>query len=152
MQKLKTIYQIFSSTPDRRQSKTLQTIDERGSIIARNSVFYCHLSPVGRQMTIENSVSNDNWSTFVDSINVFDCRLSGVSSALEKNCIFVLKSILDCKINNKKKLYCTFIYFRQASWKNFLKKLFFFFFKKSQQTTKTWPITSMQIDTDSYSI
>ena len=42
----------------RRQSKTLVTIDERSSKIARNSVFDCHLSPVGRQMTIENSVSN----------------------------------------------------------------------------------------------
>ena len=29
-------------------------------------------------MAIENSVSNYFWSTFVDSINVFDCRLSGV--------------------------------------------------------------------------
>ena len=54
-----------------RQSKTLLTIDERGSNIARNSVFDCHLSPVERQMAIENSVSND-------SVNVFDCRLPGV--------------------------------------------------------------------------
>ena len=27
--------------------------------MARNNVFVCHLSPVGRQMAIENSVSND---------------------------------------------------------------------------------------------
>ena len=47
------------STPGRRQSKTLLTIDERRSKIDRNSVFECHLSPVGRQMAIENSVSND---------------------------------------------------------------------------------------------
>ena len=40
-------------TPDRRQSKKLLTIDERGSEIARNSVFDCFLSPVGRQMAIE---------------------------------------------------------------------------------------------------
>ena len=53
-------------------------IDERGSKIARNSVFDCYLSPVGRQMTIVNSVPNDFWSTFVDSISVFDCRLPGV--------------------------------------------------------------------------
>ena len=46
--------------------------------IARNGVFDCHVSPVGRQMAIENLVSNDFLSTFVDSINVFDCRLSGV--------------------------------------------------------------------------
>ena len=29
-------------------------------------------------MAIKNSVSNDVLSTFVDSINVFDCHLSGV--------------------------------------------------------------------------
>ena len=49
---------IFLFTPGRRQSKSLLTIDERGSKIARNSVFDCHLSPV-RQMAIENSFSND---------------------------------------------------------------------------------------------
>ena len=43
-------------TPDRRQSKT---IDELGSKIAGSSVFDCHLSPVGRQMAIENCVAND---------------------------------------------------------------------------------------------
>ena len=40
--------------------------------------FDCHLSPVGRQMAIENSVSCDFLSTFVDSIKVFDCHISGV--------------------------------------------------------------------------
>ena len=54
-------------TPGRRQSKTVLLIDERTSKIARNSVFDCHLSPVGRQMPTENSVSND-----------FDLRLSTV--------------------------------------------------------------------------
>ena len=44
-------------TPDGRQSKTILTIDEHGSKIDGNSVFDCHLSPVGRQMAIENSVS-----------------------------------------------------------------------------------------------
>ena len=62
--------------------------------IARYSVFDCHLSPDWRQMAIEKS--GDKWqsknratngnrkpyfqrflSTFVDSINVLDCRLSG---------------------------------------------------------------------------
>ena len=65
-------------TPGRRQSKTLLTIDERGSSIARNNVFDCHLSPVGRKMAIGNSVSNDFLSTFVDGINVFDCHFPGV--------------------------------------------------------------------------
>ena len=52
---------LFSTlpTPGRRQSKTLLTIDKRGSKIARISVFHCHLSPVRRQMGLENSVSND---------------------------------------------------------------------------------------------
>ena len=43
----------------KRQSKTLYTIVERGSEIDRYSVFDCHLSPIGRQMAFENSVSND---------------------------------------------------------------------------------------------
>ena len=47
-----------TSTPDRRQSKTLFTMDERGSEIATTSVFECHLSPVGRLMAIENFISN----------------------------------------------------------------------------------------------
>ena len=37
----------------------LLTIDRRGSKIARNSVFDCHLSPIWRQMAIKNYVSND---------------------------------------------------------------------------------------------
>ena len=55
-------------TQGRRQSNTRFTIDKRGSKIDKNSVSNCHLSPVGRQMTIKNSVSNDFLSTFVDSI------------------------------------------------------------------------------------
>ena len=68
------------TTPGRRRLKTLSTIDtERGSKIDRNSVFDCHLSPVGRQMAIENTVSINYCSTFLDSIGVFDCRPPGVS-------------------------------------------------------------------------
>ena len=89
---------LSESSPDRRQSKTLFTIDERGSKIARNSVFNCHLSPVGRQMPIENSVSNNFWSEFVDCINVFDCHLSGVESRpLIWFYIKLTLLILDCK-------------------------------------------------------
>ena len=66
------------STSDMRQLKTLIRIDKRGSKIARNSVFDCHLSPIGRQMAIENSVSNAFLSTVVGSIYVFDCRLPDV--------------------------------------------------------------------------
>ena len=46
-------------TQGRQQSKTLLTIDEPQSKIARNSVFDCHLSPNWRQMAIKNSVSNN---------------------------------------------------------------------------------------------
>ena len=60
------------------QLKTLIKLDEFGSKIARNSVFDCHLSPVGRQMAIKISVSNYFYSSYVDSINIFDCSLSGV--------------------------------------------------------------------------
>ena len=65
-------------TSDRRQSKTFWTIDERGSQIARNSFFDCHLSLIGQQMAIKNYVSYNLRSTFVDRINVFDCHLSEV--------------------------------------------------------------------------
>ena len=71
MEKL-TLDTYCRTTPDRRQSKMLLIIDECGSKIARNSVFF------GLEMAIENSVSNDFSSTFVDSINIFDCRLSSV--------------------------------------------------------------------------
>ena len=37
---------------DRRQSKTLLTIDKLGSKITGNSVFDCHLLPVRQQMAI----------------------------------------------------------------------------------------------------
>ena len=70
-------------TPDRRQSKTLLTIDVRGLRIVRNSVFHCHLSTDWRQMAIENTLSSDVWSTLVDRINVFDCHISGEYTAIE---------------------------------------------------------------------
>ena len=57
---------LVSHTPGRWQTKTFRTIDERGSKIARNRVFDYHLSPDWRQMVIENPVSNDFRSTFVN--------------------------------------------------------------------------------------
>ena len=69
-----------------RQSKTLLTIDERGSEIAITSVFDCQWPPVGRLMAIENSVSYYFWSTFVDNIDVFDCQQSGVHSLYASLC------------------------------------------------------------------
>ena len=65
-------------TIDRGQSKMLLTIDKCGSKFARNSVFDCHLSQVGRQMANKNPVSNNFLSTFADTINIFDWHLSGV--------------------------------------------------------------------------
>ena len=60
---------LFINIPARKQSKTLLTIDEQGSKITRNSVL----------------VSGNFVSTFVDSINIFDCRLYSVINA----CIIV---------------------------------------------------------------
>ena len=45
---------------------------------ATNIAFDCHLSPFGQQMAIKNSVSNYVVSMFVDSINIFNCPISGV--------------------------------------------------------------------------
>ena len=36
------------------------------------------IATLGRKMAIENAISNDFWYTLVDSINVFDCHLSGM--------------------------------------------------------------------------
>ena len=69
-----------------RQSKTLLTIDERGSEIATTSVFDCQWSPVGRLMAIEKSVSYYFWSTFVNNIDVFNCHQSGVNSLYASLC------------------------------------------------------------------
>ena len=69
-------FTIVILTTGRRQPKTLyqSTNADQKSLV----FFDCHLSPNWRQMAIENSVSNDFLSSFVDSINVFDCRLPGV--------------------------------------------------------------------------
>ena len=66
-------------------STTCATVlfDERGSKIARISVLDCDMSPVWRQMVIKISVSNDFLSTFVNSIKVFECHLSGVINLSE---------------------------------------------------------------------
>ena len=46
---------VYKSTLDRRHSKF--TIDKRGSKIASNSVFDCHLLPDWQQTAIKNSVT-----------------------------------------------------------------------------------------------
>ena len=68
-----------------RQSKTLLTIDERGSKVATTSVFDCQWSSVGRLMAIENCFLLF-LSTFVDNIDVFDCHQSGVNSLYASLC------------------------------------------------------------------
>ena len=56
--------QLKTYTPGRRQSKTLSTIDERGSKIDRISVFDFHLSPVWQ------------WQLKTLFLTVFDLRSS----------------------------------------------------------------------------
>ena len=46
--------------------------------LLETAFFDCHLLPISQQLAIENFVSNDFLSTFIDSINVFDCHLSSV--------------------------------------------------------------------------
>ena len=81
-QELRVIY-IFQScfcwkkivsTSDSEQSKTLLTIDERGSKLARNSVLIakCRLFDEAR-VVVKNYDANYFWSLIVDSIDVFDC-------------------------------------------------------------------------------
>ena len=79
-QALRGFFWAAKTTTGRRQSKTLSTINERGSKIDRNSVFHWHLSPHWRQMAIESSVSSNFWFAFLDSIGVFDCCLPGVKT------------------------------------------------------------------------
>ena len=66
-------YMLATITPDRRQSKTISTIDERGSKIDRNSVFDCHLS---RLMAIENT--GDKCQSKTLFLLIFDLRSSVV--------------------------------------------------------------------------
>ena len=54
---------FFTLTLGRWQSKTLITIDKRGSKISGNSVFDCHLSPVG-----------DKWQLKTLFLNIFYLR------------------------------------------------------------------------------
>ena len=58
-------------------------------------------------MAIENSVSKDFYSTFVDIIYVFDCRLSGVCMQFSI-CVLIFKGIL-CKWITSHKIATTFV-------------------------------------------
>ena len=63
----------FVSTPDSEQSKTLLTIDKRGSN-SLETVFW--LQSVACSMSDGNKKNYDSnyfWSKIVDSIDVFDC-------------------------------------------------------------------------------
>ena len=54
-----TMRELNSSHTGLTAIENVNTIDERGSKIVRNSVFDCHLSPDWRQMAIENIISSD---------------------------------------------------------------------------------------------
>ena len=56
-------------------------------------------------MTIEKSVSNYFWSTFVDDIDVFDCHQSGVNSLYASLCYGVHFCIQLNKIIWNRKVY-----------------------------------------------
>ena len=58
-------------TKDRRQSKTLETIDERGSKIARNSVFDCLWSPVDSKTPASWRHPNSKSSRFF-CLNIYE--------------------------------------------------------------------------------
>ena len=69
------------------QSKMLFTIDICGSKMTRNNVFdeFAIWRLTDKEMAIEIFVSIDFSSTLVDSIYVFDCRLSGVFNETQVN-------------------------------------------------------------------
>ena len=69
------IFRYHNWTSHYRMRSQQSTDSDQKSLETEFSIAIC---PVGRQMTIESSISNNCWSTFIDSINVFDCRLSGV--------------------------------------------------------------------------
>ena len=71
------------STRDRRQSNTLLPIDERGSKIAKSVFSIAICRQLGDKWQSKN-VFNYFRSSFVDRINVFDCRLSGVISVMKE--------------------------------------------------------------------
>ena len=66
------------NTLDKQQSKRLLTINERRSKMARNSVFDCHLLPLGNRWQSKTLFLMILFSKFLESIHFFDCRLSGV--------------------------------------------------------------------------
>ena len=109
----------FILTPDRQQSKTLLTIYKCGSKIARNSVFDCHLSPVGRQMAIKISVSNYFWSTFVDSINVFWLPLIRCDLVMCKFC-FLMEDLREMGQNKTHYNILRWLWFNLIMGDNFL--------------------------------
>ena len=79
---------VNKKTPGWWQSIRLLTMDECESKITINSVFDYHLSQCRQQTAIQNSVSNDFRSTFVNSINVFDCGLSSVRKGIASGVAF----------------------------------------------------------------
>ena len=81
---------ILNKTLQMAANKNVNTIDERGSRIARNRALDCHLSPDWRQMAIQNTVSSDLRSAFIDCSERF--RLSPVR--YDKGAYFMLIEIV----------------------------------------------------------
>ena len=60
-------------------------------------------------MAMKNSVSKDFCSMFVDSINVFDCHLSGVKAAIKSlNSSFLVMLPAD---------FCIIFFLKKSNWK-----------------------------------
>ena len=82
---------------------SLLTIDECRSKININSVFYCHVKNGNQKLFITIFLS-----TFVDSINDFDCCLSGVikdSNVAVRSNLLMNAYQRDCSIDYKMIIY-----------------------------------------------
>ena len=80
-------WSIFSNRKHNQQSMNAgqKLIETVFSIAICCQCFWLPFVASGRQMAIENTVSIDFWSTFPDSIGVFDCRLPGVVKGSPKS-------------------------------------------------------------------
>ena len=65
-------------TPDRRQSKTHLTIDERESKKTLETVFSIAICRQSGDKWHSKTLFLTLWSTFLDTIDVFHCNISGV--------------------------------------------------------------------------
>ena len=90
---------------NRKRSKQSTNADQK-SIETVFSIVICRL--LGDKMAIENSVSNEFLSTFLDSICVFDCRLSGVVSSSQTQYQKILTKLQNVPHGSKNESLFTF--------------------------------------------